>query len=211
KTESETLLHETGIARASWRTGEGGCTVIATLHPITMRFGATDVKLPPAAFLQAAAEGQHALTEAVLRGIPSEGAVVDLFCGLGTYSLPLSARQPVQAVEMDETMISTLRKAAPPNLTAEMRDLFTRPLIASELSRFTAAVINPPRAGAKAQTQAIAAAGIPHVVMVSCNPATFARDAGLLRQSGYRLAAVLGLDQFVFSPHLEIVASFVKQ
>ncbi len=208
--ELAALLQNLGLARATLQVGEAAPVIAATRIPVTMRFGETDMPLPPDAFLQATAEGQHDLTQSVLAHLPQQGRVVDLFSGLGTYSFPLLARQPVHAVEMDAAMVTALRATSRPGFTAEMRDLFKEPLTASELSAFAAAVINPPRAGAKAQAQAIAQSRLSHVAMVSCNPATFMRDAALLKQAGFALIAAHGLDQFVWSPHLEIFAAFAR-
>jgi 23S rRNA (uracil1939-C5)-methyltransferase len=199
-----------GIARLSLRVKEEAPEVITTLALPTLRLGGIDMPLPPNAFLQATSEGQDMLTEGVLAALPASGAVADLFCGLGTYSLPIAQTRSVHAVESDQTMIRTLKSRAPKHLTTEQRDLFKSPLSSAELSRFAAVVINPPRLGAKAQTQHIAQSKLNTVVMVSCNPATFARDADILRRSGFLLASVQGLDQFVWSPHLEILAIFQR-
>lgn len=203
-------LEPLGLARIAVRVGDGAPGVIAQRHPVTMRFGATDVPLPPDAFLQAAAQAQEALVRGVLAAIAPQGAVVDLFSGLGAYSLALAGRQPVHAVELEQGMVAALKRLPLPGFSAEKRDLFRDPLTPGELSRFAAAVINPPRAGAQAQTRAIAASKLAQLAMVSCNPATFTRDAALLREAGFRLDHAWGLDQFVWSRHLEIFAAFSR-
>lgn len=204
------LLEEVQLARASLKVNDGPAIPAAERFPVTMHFGNTDVPLPPEAFLQASAAGQHALTEAVLAHIPAQGRVVDLFCGLGTYTFPLLFRQSVHAVELDAAMVAALTKTQYPGLSAATRDLFKDPLRPDELSAFSAAVMNPPRAGAKAQVQAIASSALRHVVMVSCNPSSFTRDAQLLKQAGFSLTFAKGIDQFVYNPHLEIVAAFTR-
>ncbi len=103
------------------------------------------------------------------------------------------------------------RLAAAARLDCERRDLFTRPLAAAELAHFAAVVLDPPRAGARAQVAALADCGVPMVIYVSCNPATFARDARLLENGGYRLERVTPVDQFLWSPHLELVAAFRRR
>lgn len=207
------LLESLNLARASLRINDAPPAIIAERAPVTMRFGASDIPLPPDAFLQATAQGQQALTEFVLAGIPANAPVLDLFCGLGTYSFPLLARQRVHAVEMDAGMINTLKTQAKnhPHFTAEQRDLFKDPIPPEALNAYSSVVINPPRMGAKSQTQAIAASRISHVVMVSCNPATFGRDALALKNAGFTLQSASGIDQFVWSPHLEIIARFVRK
>jgi 23S rRNA (uracil1939-C5)-methyltransferase len=141
--------------------------------------------------------------------------VADLFAGLGTFALPLAMRAEVHAAEADPAMVAALVRgwrSAPGlrPLTAEARDLCARPLLPGELSRFDAAVIDPPRAGAAAQTGALAAAGVPVIAAVSCNPATFRRDARILAEAGYRLDWVEVIDQFRWSPHVELAARFVR-
>jgi len=201
----EAVCAQLGIARVCVRTREGKAKILHQAGPVEMLLGDKRVALPPEAFLQATAEGQAALTQAVLEGVMDATLVVDLFCGIGTYSFPLSARAKVHAVEGDGAMVAAAKAAG---LSAEQRDLFKSPLTAKELARFDAAVINPPRAGAKAQCEQLVASGISRVVMVSCNPASFARDAALFNKNGFRLTRALGIDQFVFSQHLEIVGIF---
>ena len=105
------------------------------------------------------------------------------------------------------TLLSSAARSVP-NVTAARRDLFTDPLTAPELSRFDAVVFDPPRAGAREQAARIAESSVPTVVAVSCNPATFARDARILTDGGYRLERVIPVDQFVWSAHVELVARF---
>ncbi len=182
--------------------------------PITMRLGNHDIPLPPDAFLQASRRGQDLLVQAVLAGCVGARSVVDLFCGIGTYSFPLSQKALVHGAELDKTMAHNLKQQAKKlgiaSLSAEARDLFAAPLRAGELARFDAAVINPPRPGAKAQVEEIAKSTLSRVVMVSCNPASFARDAKILKQVGFSLISAQAIDQFVYSPHLEIVAVFAR-
>ncbi|MBV8939429.1 MAG: class I SAM-dependent RNA methyltransferase [Alphaproteobacteria bacterium] len=183
--------------------------IIAETVPVTMHLGAFDVKLPPGAFLQPTAEGQQRITDFVLRELAGCTRVADLFAGIGTYSLPLLAQARVHAFEGDAAMTAALRQAAKgETFRATRRDLFCNPLLPAELNAFDAAVINPPRAGARAQCGEIARSRVKRVAMVSCNPATFVRDATLLRQAGFRLQSALGLDQFTWSAHLEIIARF---
>lgn len=209
----QALAEALGIASISVTDGRKllACAERATL---TMRLGAADIALPADAFLQATSEGQQLLTEFAQSASHHSKHIVDLFCGIGTYSFPLSARAKVLAIENDQPMVHALRDAARtrnmPNITAEKRDLFISPLQPHELAAFDTAVINPPRAGAKAQTEQLAAARTPTIVMISCNPGTFARDAKILKNAGYTLNAALAIDQFVWSPHLEIAAAFSR-
>ena len=141
-----------------------------------------------------------------LRGVPT----LDLYAGLGTFSFALAASGSVHAIEGDAVAVAALAQAAAsvPGVTVERRDLDRAPLEAGELARFAAAVFDPPRTGARRQAEALAASALDTVVAVSCNPATFARDAALLVAGGFRLERVVPVDQFVWTPHLELVASF---
>lgn len=180
----------------------------------TLRIGRARVALPPGAFLQATAEGEAALARLVVGHAGAAGSVADLFAGVGPFALRLAERARVHAVDSDAAAIAALRQAAAaPGLKpidAQVRDLFRRPLIAAELAQFDAAAFDPPRQGAQAQARALAVSKVPVVVAVSCNPATFARDARLLVDGGYRLVAVTPVDQFRYSAHVEIVARFVR-
>lgn len=174
------------------------------------------VAIPPSAFLQASLDAQNAITARVAEALSGAKRVVDLFAGLGIYSLSLPKGTFALAVESDRRMVEAIRRAATQNkLEAEVkalvRDLFVSPLPAKELSDFDAAVINPPRTGAKAQCEQIAlSSGLRRVVMVSCNPATFTRDAKILREGGFSLKSVVPIDQFTWTAHLEMVALFEK-
>lgn len=180
----------------------------------TLRIGRARVVLPPGAFLQATAAGEAALARLVIEHIGDAGSVADLFAGVGPFALRLAERARVHAVDNDAPAMVALRQAAAApglkSVEAETRDLFRRPLITSELARFDAVVFDPPRQGAQAQARALAESNLPAVVAVSCNPATFARDARLLVDGGYRLVAVTPVDQFRYSAHAEIVARFVR-
>ena len=180
----------------------------------TLRIGRARVALPPGAFLQATAEGEAALARLVIGHVGNTGSVADLFAGIGPFALRLAERAPVHAIDNDGAAIAALRQAAAaPGLKpieAETRDLFRRPLITSELARFDAVVFDPPRQGAQAQARALAQSKVPVVVAVSCNAATFARDARLLADGGYRLVVVTPVDQFRYSAHVELVARFTR-
>ena len=186
----------------------------------SVAFDGVNVTPPPGAFLQASREGEAALIGLVKEAAQGARKIADLFSGCGTFSLPLAKKASVIAVDSDRAAIEALRRAASAAqasadpihpLRAEMRDLFERPLTAKELKGFDAVVFDPPRAGASAQATEIANSAVPRVIGVSCNPATFARDAGLLAAGGYQLLEVTPVDQFVYSPHIELVGVFAKR
>ncbi len=204
------VLHEYSLARLSWD-GE----VIASETPPAQQFGAAQVTPPPGAFLQATKQGERTLVAAVRKAIPAASSIVDLFAGCGTLSLPLADTAQVHAVEGIASMTAALdagwrQATGMKQVISETRDLFRRPMLPDELNRFDAIVIDPPRAGAQAQVEQIAGSNVPHVAMVSCNPVSFARDAQVLVAAGYRLNWVLPVDQFRWSAHVELAASFSK-
>ncbi|EPX84458.1 SAM-dependent methyltransferase [Rubellimicrobium thermophilum DSM 16684] len=177
--------------------------------------GRARVVPPPGAFLQPTREGEAALLAFVREATAGAGRIADLFAGVGTFALPLSETAEIHAVEGDRAMTQALaagwREAGGlRRLTAEARDLFRRPLDPDALRRFDAVVIDPPRAGAEAQIAALAASAVPVVAYVSCNPASFARDARRLVAAGYRMGTVTVVDQFRWSPHVELAARFVR-
>ena len=198
---------ERDLARLTW-SGEP----IALRRAVRARFAGIAVALPPGGFLQATAEGEHAILEAVGAASPSRGKVADLFAGCGTLSLPLAARGlAVHAVERDEAACAALDEAARAArlpVVAVARDLDRQPLAGHELDALAAVVFDPPRAGAAAQAAALAASTVPTVIAVSCHPGSFARDARSLVDGGYRLDTVQPIDQFLWSPHVELVAVF---
>jgi 23S rRNA (uracil1939-C5)-methyltransferase len=202
------LAEAEGLARLTWD-GE----VIALRTSPMQRFGPALVSPPPGAFLQATAGGEAALLAAVIAAVGPARRIVDLFAGSGTFSLPLAERAEVHAVEGEAAMIAALDRGwrqatGVRRITSETRDLFRRPLEPDEFKGFDAVVIDPPRAGAEAQTQRLALSGIPVIAAVSCNPVTFARDARVLTLAGYRLDWVQVIDQFRWSPHVELAARF---
>ncbi|MBF9042539.1 class I SAM-dependent RNA methyltransferase [Rhodobacterales bacterium HKCCE4037] len=197
-----------GLTRLTWDDEP-----VFTETPPALSIGPARVSPPPGAFLQATPEGEAALQQAVAEGTDGAVRIADLFCGLGTFTLPLATNAPVHAVEGDPDLLNALTHAANHStglkpVTTEARDLFRRPLLPDELAKFDAVVIDPPRAGAEAQTREIAKAQVPRIAAVSCNPVTFARDAAILVHAGYRLDWVQPVDQFRWSPHVELAAQF---
>lgn len=207
------------LARLSWQaiarpgTASPAWEPIVERRPARVMFGKVAVALPPAAFLQATKEAEDILVGEAVRAVAGAKRVADLFSGAGAFTFPLAAQSQVHAVDGDKTLIAALRRAADAagiggRITTDARDLIKRPLVADELKKFDAVVFDPPRAGASSQAGRITAARIPLVVAVSCNPASFARDAKLLVDGGYVMEKVVPVDQFLWTSHLELVAVF---
>ncbi|MEH3098786.1 class I SAM-dependent RNA methyltransferase [Sphingomonas adhaesiva] len=177
----------------------------------TITLGGVPVPLPHGAFLQATREGEAALVAAVREAVAGAGVVADLFAGLGTFALALPGR--VYAAEGARDAIMALKAAAAraqrPVFT-EHRDLFRRPLTTAELDRFGAIVLDPPRAGAREQAVQLAASTSPVIAYVSCNPSSFARDAKMLVEGGYRLDWIQPVGQFRWSTHVELASRFSR-
>ena len=198
------------MARLTW----DGETVALRAHPM-QRMGRTLVSPPPGAFLQATEAGEAALLAAVKDALGDQKRIVDLFAGSGTFALPLAEDAEVLAIEGDPAMAAALDKAARQaeglkKVTVAARDLFRRPLEPDEFKGVTGVVIDPPRAGAEAQVATLAKSVVPVIAMVSCNPVTFARDAKTLIEAGYVLDWVQVVDQFRWSPHVELAARFFR-
>lgn len=199
-----------GLARLTIDEGDGPQTRWEP-EAATVTFGGVPVAFPPFSFLQATPDGEAALVGAVHEAMPDTGAVADLFCGLGTFALALGAARPVYAAEGARDVVLALKLAgqrAQRRMVADHRDLFRRPLTPEELNRFAAVVIDPPRAGAREQVMQLAASSVPVIAYVSCNPASFARDAVHLVGGGYRLDQVRPVGQFRWSTHVEMVGIF---
>lgn len=198
------------IARLSW----DGEAVVTRRQPL-QRIGRAWVAPPPGGFLQATREGEAALVAAMRQAAGDAGRIADLFAGSGTLSLPLSEHAEVLAVDSDEGALDALdagwrETEGLRRLTTERRNLLGRPLLVRELDGFDAVVFDPPRAGARIQAEQMAASAVRRIGAVSCNPATFARDARALIDGGYRLDWVLPIDQFRWSPHVELAAAFSR-
>ena len=197
-----------GLSRLTWEH-----EVIALRTAPMQAMGRALVAPPPGAFLQATEQGQADLLAAVQEAVGKAKRITDLFAGVGTFALPLAERAEIHAVEGDAAMIAALDKAwrqaeGLKRITAETRDLFRRPLEPDEFKNIDAVVIDPPRAGAEAQTRTLALSKVPVIASVSCNPVTFARDARILTEAGYRLDWVQPVDQFRWSAHVELAARF---
>ena len=202
------LASSLDLARLNWN----GETVAMAATP-SMTMGRFTVALPPESFLQPTKEGEAIVQELVREEAGASRRIADLFSGCGTFALALAEGRAIHAVDSAGAQIEALAAAAKAGraaLTTETRDLFRRPLLASELARFDAVVLDPPRPGATAQTQALAQSTVPTVLYVSCSPASFARDARILVDGGYRLTRVVPLDQFLWSPHVELFARFTR-
>ena len=175
--------------------------------PVTVTLSGTAVPFPVGGFLQATADGEAALVDAVREAVGGSGRAADLFAGIGTFAVALAGQ--VYAAEASREAVLALKRAAP-GVLVEHRDLYRRPLDAGELKRFDAVVLDPPRAGAAEQVALLAASPVPRIAYVSCNPATFARDAATLIAGGYRLEWVRPVGQFRWSTHVELAAAFAR-
>jgi 23S rRNA (uracil1939-C5)-methyltransferase len=184
--------------------------------PPTIAIGAANVTLPPGSFLQATVAGEETLADLVSGHCKRAKHIADLFCGVGPFALRFATKSRVSAFDSDAGAVAALQKAATSAaglkpVKAETRDLFRRPLMPQELRDYDAVVFDPPRQGAQAQATQLAASKVPVVIAVSCNVATFARDAKVLTDGGYDIKGVTPVDQFRHTPHVELVARFIRK
>lgn len=198
------------LARLSW----DGEPVVVRRQPV-QRMGRARVVPPPGGFLQATAHGEAVLVEAVREALGGAKIVADLFCGSGTFALPVAEQAEVLAIEAEKAALEALdagwRQAEGlKRIETEARDLFHRPLLDRQLDGIEAVVIDPPRQGARAQSEQLAKSKVQRIAAVSCNPATFARDARTLIDGGFQLDWVQPVDQFRWSPHVELAAQFTR-
>jgi 23S rRNA (uracil1939-C5)-methyltransferase len=174
------------------------------------------IMLPARSFLQATSLAAELLTVELLKRKGKAKRAVDFFAGLGTFTLPLAKFMAVDSFEQDEAAVAafntTLRLAQGfKPIKAYARDLFRRPLIPYELKPYDLAVLDPPRAGAQKQCEELVKASLNHIIMVSCNPETFARDVKILTKGGFVLGEVTPIDQFTLSPHIEMIAALTRK
>jgi len=185
-------------------------------NPPTIVMGPAQVTLPPGSFLQATTAGEETLAALVVERCGRAKHIADLFCGVGPFALRLAEKTGVAAFDSDASAVAALQKAAARTarlkpVKAETRDLFRRPLVVQELREFDTIVFDPPRQGAQAQALQLAASKVAAVIAVSCNAATFARDARILVDGGYAIEGVTPVDQFKHTPHVELVARFSRR
>jgi 23S rRNA (uracil1939-C5)-methyltransferase len=203
------IASEEKLARLT-RHGE----LVTQLSEPSIKIGGARVVLPPGAFLQATQAGEDTLAKLVLDAAGKVKKIADLFCGVGTFSLRLAERAKILAADSDARAVATLAKGAKaPGLKPVetiTRDLFRRPLVAVELKGCDIVVLDPPRQGAEAQARELARSKIGRVIYVSCNPASFASDAKILVEGGYKLRHVTPVDQFRYSAHVELVGVFER-
>ena len=190
--------------------------IVVTHESTALTLSGVEVHPPSSIFLQAVPQAEKLLTDLVLAGLPPKAKrVADLFCGVGTFSLPLARRVQVFAADSDKRALGALETAARhatglKPIEVRHRDLFREPLSPKELEGFDAVVIDPPRAGAADQTERIARSKVKTVIAVSCAPATLARDARTLIDAGFKMGPVTPIDQFLYSPHTEAVTVFKR-
>ena len=205
------LAARLGLARVAWQAGEAEPEALVTLRAPVVRLSGVPVELPPGAFLQATAFGEAELAAAVAAWSHGARSAADLYAGVGTLTFALAASvRRVLACESEPAAAAALRRAAAGrNVTVLARDLARRPLQPAELDQ-DLVVLDPPRQGAPAQCAALAASAVPRVVYASCHPESFARDARLLVDAGFRLAELRPIDQFLFSAEVELGALLVR-
>lgn len=179
-----------------------------------LSMGAARICPPPGAFLQPTAEGEDALARLALDAINGADKALDLFCGIGTFALRAASFAQVHAIDSERAMLDAMREAADaaaiPGLTIARRDLLRTPLAAIEMKTYDAVMFDPPRSGARLQAAEIAKSRIGKVAAISCDAATFARDARTLFDGGFKLVSITPVDQFRYTPHVEIVGAFVR-
>jgi 23S rRNA (uracil1939-C5)-methyltransferase len=201
------------IARLSWQRGRGEPEPLLQQVAPRISFAGIGVDLPPDAFLQPSAEGEAALATAVVAYARGAKSIADLYSGCGTFTFPLAKIGKVAAFESAKPAVAAIIAAANRSglagrVVAKARNLDASPLPPEDLKAFDCAVFDPPRAGARTQAEMLTKSRLKHVVAVSCNPASFARDARILVDGGFELKELVAVDQFVWSAHVEVVAQF---
>jgi 23S rRNA (uracil1939-C5)-methyltransferase len=194
------------LARLSVDQGLGPETLYEPV-PATISLSGVPVGFPVGGFLQATEDGEESLGSCVREAVQGGERIADLFAGLGTFALALPGK--VYAAEASRDAVLALKRAAP-NIAVEHRDLYRRPLDKDDLKSFDAVVLDPPRAGAEEQVKELASSGVARIAYVSCNPATFARDAMILADGGYRIDWIRPVGQFRWSTHAELGAAFSR-
>jgi len=210
----QSLANDADLARIVWRAGKRPPYVVAEQRQPILTAGRAVIALPPGAFVQPTAWGQERIRTRIAGIVGRAQHIADLYAGCGMIGLALLPGRRLEMLEANDAMVRAGRAAAASSgleAIAAARDLDTEPLAVSELSRFDSVILDPPRSGARAQCEALAASTVPTLAYASCHPGTFARDARILVDGGYRLERVWPLDQFLWSHHLELVAHFARR
>ncbi len=205
-----------GVLRISVAGPKQAPEPVAILLPPVLRFAGVEVTPPPGGFLQASPEGEAAIAEAMLAGLPklrNKSRIIELYSGCGTLSFTLAQHARVEAYEGDEAATQAADKAARAaglagRVTVTRRDLHRRPLLTQDFKGADVVVLDPPFAGAAVQVKFLAGAEVGRIIYVSCNPEALAHDAGVLRHAGYKVLAATAIDQFPFSENVESVVVF---
>jgi|TARA_B110000211_G_scaffold42190_2_gene43864 23S rRNA (uracil1939-C5)-methyltransferase len=216
KLDNQSIMKITGlcesfnIARITWNED-----LLANFLNPTIVFQGIAITPPPNAFLQATEQGQEILITNAMLSVFDSDKVIDLFSGCGTFTLPAAKRSEVLAIDKTKSMLTAIDQAwrettGLKKVTSRSQDLFKEPVGKEELNSFDAAIIDPPRVGAEAQSHELAKSHIKRISSVSCNPRTFSRDAKILVDSGFKLDWVQPIDQFLWSSHIELVAQFSR-
>ena len=206
------FAREHGLARLSVDQGYGP-EIMWEPEPVTVTLAGVPVSLPPGAFLQATQDAESRMAADAAAWLEGARMVADLFAGLGTFAFALKEGRKVLAVEAEQAAHLACKNAGARtggSVLALHRDLFRAPLQPAELGRFDAVLLDPPRAGARAQIAEIAASTLTRVVYVSCNPSSWARDAAVLAEAGFRLSKLRPVGQFRWSTHVELVSLFER-
>ncbi|MBL8688370.1 MAG: class I SAM-dependent RNA methyltransferase [Rhodospirillaceae bacterium] len=202
---------ETDLARLSWRRPGGSAETLAARRTVHVGFDGVPAVFPPGAFVQASLAGEAALIAEVLAGVGAAKTILDLYAGIGTFSLPMARKAKVTAMEGDPEAVKALAASSRGAITVERRDLARDAPDEKLLSGFDAVVFDPPRSGARTVAENLARSSVATAVAVSCNPQTFARDARTLIDGGFRLERIRPIDQFLWSSHVELVALFRRE
>jgi 23S rRNA (uracil1939-C5)-methyltransferase len=206
------------LARLNWQLlGQGrlgDAETVVRRRAVELPVAGTSIEPPPDAFIQPTAEGERVLQDGVKAALAGASRVADLYAGCGSFALVLAdSGSFVRAFDAETDHLEALVTAARrggfgERVSHEVRDLHRRPLAGEDLLALDGVVLDPPRAGALSQVKELARTPVPIVAYVSCNPASFARDARILVDTGYRLESVLPVDQFLFTAHIELFGVF---
>jgi len=189
-------------------------TALERRRPV-IRMGLADVVPAPGGFLQATREGEDTLSRLALDHIAGAKTVADLYCGVGPFALRAAENATVTAYDSNEAAITSLTNAIRftkglKPLTPRKQNLSSDAVYHTDLNVYDAVILDPPRAGALHQVRELVDSKVERVVSISCDPASFARDAEILVTGGYTLEKVVPVDQFKYSSHVEIVGCFSR-
>lgn len=173
-------------------------------------FNKIKLPLPIGSFLQPSTLGEDLMFELIKPHI-KEQKILELYAGLGTFTCRMYEQaKHITAIDFASEAILKLKQQSLPKVNTVVQDLENEPVVTNDINNYDLVILDPPRSGASSQCLEIAKSKLSKIVYISCNADSFAKDSKVLSSGGYKISELHGVDQFIYSHHIEIVAIFER-